>query len=181
MSYQDLKKWRTKVLQELKNAFGTKCGICNYDRCSSALEFHHIDPLEKLFTLSDSNINNWNKLRDEAKKCVLLCANCHREFHNEMVKLPLSISKFDETKVKFEPLKTKEQTPCKVCSKPKHSRQQFCSNECHGIHRVMDSKWDSISLEQHIQEGNSYESIGRLVGVSGVAVKKRAKKLGYIS
>ena len=45
-----------------------------------ALEFHHINPAEKDFTVGDRDF----KLKDcieETKKCVLICANCHREVH----------------------------------------------------------------------------------------------------
>lgn len=32
---------------------GGKCEICGYDKCVDALDFHHLDPSEKEFRISD--------------------------------------------------------------------------------------------------------------------------------
>ncbi len=58
---------------------GGHCQICKYDRCVSALEFHHVDPREKDFEVSAKM--GWAVVRPELDKCVLLCANCHRAVH----------------------------------------------------------------------------------------------------
>lgn len=60
---------------------GGKCAICGYNRCLLALEFHHLDPLEKDFSIS-SRMTSWKAIVKELDKCVLLCANCHREVHD---------------------------------------------------------------------------------------------------
>ena len=60
---------------------GGKCEICGYNKNISALEFHHINPKEKAFTVSDTR-HSWNEAQKELDKCILLCANCHRELHN---------------------------------------------------------------------------------------------------
>ena len=61
---------------------GGKCEVCGYNRCVDALEFHHIDPSQKDFSISrDGNTRSWDKIKDELDKCVLLCSNCHREEH----------------------------------------------------------------------------------------------------
>ena len=61
---------------------GGKCQSCGYDRCLAALEFHHLDPAEKEFTLAHQKSSSFAEIKDELDKCVLLCANCHREAHN---------------------------------------------------------------------------------------------------
>jgi hypothetical protein len=53
--------------------------ICGYCRCASALQFHHVDPAQKLFTINAGVGKALEKLRAEARKCVLLCATCHVE------------------------------------------------------------------------------------------------------
>jgi 5-methylcytosine-specific restriction endonuclease McrA len=59
---------------------GGACQLCGYDRCIAALEFHHRDPREKSFALSQRGVaRSLEKARAEAAKCVLLCANCHSE------------------------------------------------------------------------------------------------------
>ena len=64
---------------------GGKCSRCGYDKCEAALQFHHLNPDEKEFTLSKINLNDSNftfeTLLKEADKCILLCANCHAEEH----------------------------------------------------------------------------------------------------
>ena len=61
---------------------GSKCEKCGYNKCSEALEFHHKNPEEKDFNLSDRNlILDWQEIKKELDKCVVVCANCHREIH----------------------------------------------------------------------------------------------------
>jgi hypothetical protein len=65
---------------------GGKCSMCGYSRCIDALEFHHLDPERKDFSFSEygRRINNGclrKDVLDELDKCILLCANCHRERH----------------------------------------------------------------------------------------------------
>jgi len=68
---------------------GGKCMICGYDRCLEALDFHHRDPSKKGFGLSAKGITrSWDKTRQEIDKCVLICANCHREIHAGITQLP---------------------------------------------------------------------------------------------
>lgn len=58
---------------------GGGCIVCGYDKCDAALEFHHLDPEEKDFSISSSS--SWRKIKNELDKCVLLCCRCHREVH----------------------------------------------------------------------------------------------------
>ena len=61
---------------------GGKCEVCGYGKCMDALEFHHVDPTEKEFSVSaELGTSSWEKIQIELDKCVLLCANCHRETH----------------------------------------------------------------------------------------------------
>jgi hypothetical protein len=71
---------RRKVKRILVAEAGGRCQICGYDRCVAALQFHHLDPLGKSFALSAQGVTRGlEKAREEARKCVLLCANCHAE------------------------------------------------------------------------------------------------------
>lgn len=60
---------------------GGSCQICGYNRSPAALDFHHIDPLEKDFSIS-SRMSSFNAIKAELDKCVLVCSNCHREIHD---------------------------------------------------------------------------------------------------
>ena len=73
-----------------KNKLGGKCQICGYDKCQNALHFHHINPEEKKFTISDAGSRKSftkEEIDAEIKKCVLVCANCHAEIHAGLIKL----------------------------------------------------------------------------------------------
>ncbi len=61
--------------------------LCGYNKCKSALEYHHLDPSKKEFQLSKARSRSIDKIKQEIKKCVLLCANCHREVHAGIIKL----------------------------------------------------------------------------------------------
>jgi predicted HNH restriction endonuclease len=85
---KSLRKNRNR--QELLKLHGSKCSVCSYDKCSSALQFHHIDPSEKEFEISESAYSLEKQIA-EAKKCVLLCANCHAEVENEILKSKIEL------------------------------------------------------------------------------------------
>lgn len=69
---------------------GKKCILCGYNRCVGALDLHHLDESKKEFGLSVRGMTrSWNKIKKEADKCVLVCANCHREIHAGMIDLSL--------------------------------------------------------------------------------------------
>lgn len=62
---------------------GSKCMLCGYDKCLAALEFHHLNSPDKDFSIAKSwPLGFKEKVIKELDKCVLLCANCHRETHN---------------------------------------------------------------------------------------------------
>jgi hypothetical protein len=59
---------------------GGCCALCGYRRNQGALQFHHLEPAQKAFALSTRGMTrSLARLRVEAAKCVLLCANCHAE------------------------------------------------------------------------------------------------------
>ena len=69
---------------ELIRLKGAKCEYCGYNKNYAALEFHHPNPYEKNFQLDIRTLSNrrWDAVIIEAKKCLLLCSNCHAEEHN---------------------------------------------------------------------------------------------------
>ena len=81
-------KRRKKVKEKLVKDFGGKCIICNYTKYAGALEFHHLDPTKKEYGLGSHGLTKGYKiLLEEAKKCILLCANCHREVEAGIVEI----------------------------------------------------------------------------------------------
>jgi Homeodomain-like domain-containing protein len=80
---------RAKVIQEA----GGRCVVCGYSSYVGALQFHHLDPSQKEFGLSSRGFTrSLERVRDEAKKCVLLCANCHAEVEGGVRELALEFA-----------------------------------------------------------------------------------------
>jgi len=72
--------WRRRLKQTLIAEAGGRCVVCGYDRCPAALQFHHLDPKTKSYSLSHQGVaRSLARARAEASKCVLLCATCHAE------------------------------------------------------------------------------------------------------
>lgn len=60
---------------------GKKCERCGYSRCQEALEFHHRFGRKDFGISSKGYTRSWKRVKHELDKCILLCANCHREIH----------------------------------------------------------------------------------------------------
>ena len=87
-----VKRRRIKLREMARSYKGNKCAICGYNKCSRALSFHHVNPKNKDFDMSSKGLTrSWERLRKEIDKCVLLCANCHMEVHDEITKIPKEI------------------------------------------------------------------------------------------
>jgi hypothetical protein len=67
----------------LVELMGGKCSLCGYGKNYSALEFHHEIPAVKQFPLDLRSLSNrgWRRIMAEARKCRLICSNCHKEIH----------------------------------------------------------------------------------------------------
>jgi predicted HNH restriction endonuclease len=82
-------KRRKKIRQMAVNYKGGCCEVCGYNRCIEALEFHHNNSSGKDFSISDKGYTrSWAKVKEELDKCILLCANCHREIHAQSAAFP---------------------------------------------------------------------------------------------
>ncbi len=74
-----------KRLKEKAIAYkGGACCRCGYSKSMRALTFHHLNPSKKDFTIGKWRSLNWETIRKELDKCVMLCANCHAEEHEEL-------------------------------------------------------------------------------------------------
>ncbi|PLX21278.1 hypothetical protein C0584_03065 [Candidatus Parcubacteria bacterium] len=82
-------KRRKAIRQKAVELKGGKCEICGYNRCIQALEFHHLDSKSKDFGISAKGYTrSWKKVKEEIEKCIMLCADCHREVHEGITQLP---------------------------------------------------------------------------------------------
>ena len=81
-------KRRRRVKELAIQLKGGKCQICGYCKYQGALDLHHAYG-KKSFGIGDKGYTrSWAKIREEISKCVLVCANCHREIGAGFIKLP---------------------------------------------------------------------------------------------
>jgi hypothetical protein len=161
-------KRRRLLKQKAVEYKGNSCINCGYNKCLAALEFHHIDPTQKDFALSnDGHTRSWEEIKNELDKCILVCANCHREIHNSTI---------NKEKV-IERIPTKLEKICTVCNVnfvvgATDSTQKFCSQECYKI-SIRKIK-ERPSKEQLLDElkTTSYVQVGKKYGVSDNAIRK---------
>lgn len=75
-------KYREKHDELEKIKMNLSCKKCGETRFY-LLDFHHLDPSIKENGVAQMlrSTADWGKIEDEIKKCIPLCANCHREFH----------------------------------------------------------------------------------------------------
>ncbi len=83
---RDTSSYRREVKRKLIEYKGNKCQLCGYDKCQEALDFHHLNPDEKDFNISGGT-KSFESLKPEVDKCILVCANCHREIHAGVTKI----------------------------------------------------------------------------------------------
>jgi len=70
---------------------GGKCQICGYNKYPGALDLHHING-QKDFGIGDKGYTrSWERIKQELDKCILVCANCHREIEAGITQLPKEI------------------------------------------------------------------------------------------
>ncbi len=76
----DRKKRKENKLKAIEYC-GGECKHCGYNKCIDAMDFHHLNPEEKDLNIKSLINCSWSRIEEELKKCILLCANCHREEH----------------------------------------------------------------------------------------------------
>lgn len=88
---------KTDTVREIKLEFS--CQKCGYHKSAAALDFHHLDPTQKDTSVARMISNNYtlDKVYEEIKKCICLCANCHREFHDLENRTGITIEQFLKT------------------------------------------------------------------------------------
>ena len=77
---------RQKRQGDWLNSQKTPCVVCEESE-PVCIDFHHIDPTEKDFTIGKHRSRSRDWLSQEIAKCVCLCANCHRKVHAGLINL----------------------------------------------------------------------------------------------
>lgn len=73
-----VKAYNIRFMRRYKRFCG--CKVCG-EREPVALDLHHLDPSIKEYSPAQMVAFNIENIKREFRKCVVLCANCHRKVH----------------------------------------------------------------------------------------------------
>lgn len=175
MSYQNVKDFRARLKERAVYVMGGKCQCCGYDKCITALEFHHLNPEEKDFTFGTNCNRSWQTTRNEIQKCILVCANCHREIHAGLIDNIALQPSFSEEKAQeidqlVDDVKTRKISYCKFCGKEVW-RGNDCCPVCAAAGKRRAERPTREVLKDKIRN-QSFLSIGAEYGVTDNAIRK---------
>jgi hypothetical protein len=166
-------KFNRRKKEQAISLFGAKCQKCGYNKCMGALDFHHING-KKDTEISSAIIQwKWERAKTELDKCILLCANCHRETHYN--------ADIDYTLVNLK--RSWIHIICPVCKKEVDTKvptQKYCSPSCQHVALRKLSRPTKEDLQKLIMDEISWVQMGKMFNVSDVSVKKWAKQYDLV-
>jgi hypothetical protein len=187
-----VKSWCQRRKEDLVKLFGDKCFFCELESYPQVYDFHHITD-NKDFNISGKT-KSFEKLIEEAKKCIMLCSNCHRLVHSNILKIDMYyetildenkiknlITQYDENKKRsyFKKTKRQKQNLCLRCGK-ETKNEKFCSVKCSSLSQRKVERPLREELEILLITKSKSE-IARNFGVSSNAVNKWIKNYGVVA
>jgi hypothetical protein len=151
-----VKNFRNRTKEIVVKSMGGYCQCCGYSKYNGALDLHHINPLEKDFSFGSVRANpiSLNKLTVELEKCILLCSNCHREIHGNIIKLPETYFNFDLNL--FNKERSITNTKVKIVNSIELTDEQI--------------------YNLYVENNRNYRRIARKLGVDKESIKYRIEK-----
>ena len=145
---EESKDSRKKIRDFINKQAGHRCGNCG-EKDPNTFDFHHIDPKEKDFAISEALSKRWNikKIVPELEKCTLLCRNCHRE-HHAGKKINIKKIKVDKEELDIFLEENGYFRHCKYCFENFYtmSQQDFlCAEECR-------NQYEKLGIEGYLKE-----------------------------
>ena len=179
MSYQNVKDFRQRLKERAVYVLGNKCACCGYNKCIQALEFHHLNPVEKDFNFGSNSNRSWKDTRNEIQKCILVCANCHREIHYGLIDNNLLKSSFNEERAKeidqlVDDVKIHKINYCIDCGKEVYDNHAKRCPECAAKARRLTERPNREQLKQMIRT-MPFTHIAKQYNVSDNAIRKWCK------
>lgn len=168
-----------KRKSDLISVFHSKCCICGFNAFQEALEFHHVNPAEKEFGITDSQsvTKALAKQLIEMKKCILVCANCHRGIHNGYLQIPNNYETFYDDEIaqnllsELEQIKHGKKHYCQRCGKLISTKDAIYCTECARLMRRVVDRPNRDELKIMIRS-IPFTQIARKYNVSDNAIRK---------
>ena len=168
---------RQRYKDRIVQVMGGKCQCCGYSKYNGALELHHINPKEKEFSISTKTYIAWERLENELKKCVLLCANCHREVEAELIDINFSSSFnqeiYNNIQLEIDEYKQCNKYYCLKCGTEITEKAKLCC-ECYKLSRQVCQRPTREELKTFIKT-ESFVSIAKKYGVTDNTIRKWCK------
>lgn len=179
MSSQATSDYRRRRKLNLIKVCGGKCNLCGYNKTAAALEFHHINPEEKDYGLA--SMGTCHQLETdlkEVKKCILVCANCHREIHENMYsQIQLLHNKIFLEDVAAELIRERDELQqathyyCKTCGKEVTRGAVYCSECVKETRKIVQNRPSREELKKMIRT-MPFTHIGKMYGISDNSIRK---------
>lgn len=163
---KDVINFRRRVKEALVQGFGNKCYLCGKEYPNYTYEFHHIDPSTKSYSLSNPTTRAKSAYPEEAKKCCMVCANCHREIEHSGKEFDLKCTfneqiYYDTLDNLVAPFKKEKEEQLKL---RKQQKEQYEAN-----------KPDRMKLKELIRN-NSISEVGRMFQVAHTTIYRWCRK-----
>lgn len=168
---------RQAYKKELVSLLGGKCFHCGATGHQAMFDLHHVNPKEKSFAISsDAYTRKWETVLLEAKKCVLLCKNCHALHHIGEIQIDFSKRNYTSINERLEIIKNNLEekiNTCEKCGSKIVNNVKLCK-ECNSLEQRTIERPEPLELAKMIIE-TSFVAVGDKFGVSDNSIKKWCK------
>ena len=165
---------RVKQKKNIIKVMGGKCQCCGYNKYYGALELHHLNPAQKSFSFSNKTYRAWASLENELKKCILLCANCHREVEAGLITIEQKTSFnqqiYNEINNEINNIKEKTINKCPLCGSQIWPGAKLCK-DCSNKNKRTVNRPSREELKKLIRTV-PFTKIGQMFNVSDNAIRK---------
>ena len=125
-------KRRRKLKELVVEYMGGACHRCGWNEHQSGLVPHHVNESKKLFGIgTGGQTRSWKIVKEECKKCILLCANCHAVVHTTNEEYYFNENNIPKYNDLIEKRASKEFPNCLECGKQISTRALHCKS-CNG-------------------------------------------------